>query len=306
MRVLLVKASASAACSFGLAACGGGSIEVPFSPAPVNNGLPFAEAGQTLDDFTDQSADVTIVRHLLDYASGSPKIVVERGLLEVTRFDGSGPLPSVDPTMTIRIGGETLDFVDGRATDSKGKLWSAYIDTTGEVSGTAGFYHYDYGSGTSAFDTEGVFAFGFQTDPEELQARSLTAGYEGNWFGYGVVTDGADGIIANEAIGGGTLVLTADFDLMSIGGGLTGSYDSFGRVDGTIADVPIGGNSFAGGFDIDCGTGSSCTSNSIIGGAFFGQDGVEISGAIGFDERRSGSGETRRLVSSAGFTLFEQ
>ena len=136
----------------GLSACGGGSSKKaaaidPLTAAPVSNGLPFAAGSEDLSQFKGVSSEVTVVRHLWVAGEASPRIVIERGRLVIDAFEGDGPLANVDPTMTLEIGGETLSFVDGRATDSKGKLWSAYIDTTGEVSGTAGIYHYDYGQG---------------------------------------------------------------------------------------------------------------------------------------------------------------
>ena len=289
---------------FVLAACGGGSTETN-SVAPTNNGLPYADDTTTLEDFPGQSGEVTVVAHYLDYASGAPQIIVERALLNVDAFQGEGPLVNIDPNMTITWNGETLTFVNGTAVDSSGKTWSAYIDTTGVASGTAGIYHYDYGTGTDAFDVEGVFAFGFQTDPAELAARNEVATYTGNWFGYGIVTDGADGIVQNEAIGGGQVVLFADFDLKTIAGEVTGSYDSFGRVDGLVTSIAFEGNSFATGFELTCGSGDVCRSDTVIGGAFFGASGGEISGAIGFDEERTSAGQTRRLVSSAGYTVME-
>lgn len=288
-----------------LVGCGGAG-ETPSSVAPVSNGLPYAVEGVTLEDFTGQSGEVTVVGHFLDYASGVPQIVIERATLEVAAFQGEGPLLNVDPNMTLRINGEELVFVNGTATDSTGKIWSAYIDTTGTVSGTAGIYHYDYGSGPQAFDSEAVFAFGFLTDPDELQVRSLSASYSGDWFGYGVVTDGAGGIVQNEAIGGGALTLVADFDVGEVSGSITGSYDSFGRVDGAVEAGLWEENAMATEIALTCGAGEACSSDSMLGGAFFGVGGSEISGAIGFDARRTISGVTRRLVSSAGYTLTEE
>ena len=288
-----------------LAACGGGGGGEPLSPAPVDNGLPFAQEGDTLEQFQNRSADVTVVRHVMDYDGSTPRIVIGLATLTVGAFQGDGPLINVDPTMTLEFGGETLSFVEGSAIDEDGKLWSAYISSTGDVSGTAGFYHYDYGSGVEPFDTEGLFAFGFLTDPETLVDRDDIAAYSGNWFGYGVVTNGGTTILQNEAIGGGTFILTANFEKALVSGTLTGSYDSFGRVDGALLESDLIENAFAGDFALTCGTGATCSSNTVVGGAFFGFDGAEVSGAIGFDERRTISGDTRRLVSSAGYTLSQ-
>lgn len=300
----LVRLCLSLGCLLCLVNCGGGGGGSS-SVAPVDNGLPFAGEGSTLDDLTGQAGEVTVVAHYLDYASGVPRIIVERATLSIDALQGDGPLVNIDPDMTITLNGETLTFVDGTAVDSTGKTWSAYIDTTGTVSGTAGVYHYDYGVGAGAFDIEGVFAFGLLTDPRELLARNDTATYSGNWFGYGLVTDGAGGIVQNEAIGGGSLSLDADFAAGSISGSLTGSYDSFGRVDGDIETASWSANSFATVFDRTCAADASCTSDTVVGGAFFGVDGVEISGAIGFDEWETDRGVTRRLTSSAGYTLTD-
>ncbi len=305
----MVRIFVAGFCLLSLAACGGGGgggETEGITAAPISNGLPFANNELTLEDFRQQSGNVTVVRHLWVDGEDAPRIVIEEGKLVIDAFEGDGPLANVDPTMTVEIGGETLEFVDGRATDSNGRLWSAYIDTTGKVSGTAGIYHYDYGNGADAFDTEGVFAFGFLTDPGALSVRSGTVSYKGDWFGYGVVTDGGSNVVLNEAIGGGALVLTANLSEMRVSGRLMGSFDAFGRVDSSVGSVGVNGNSFAAGFGVDCDGGAICSSNSVLGGAFYGGRGQEVSGAIGFDETRTQNGQTRRLVSSAGYTAFEQ
>ena len=75
----------------------------------------------------------------------------------------------------------------------------------------------------------------------------------------------------------------------------------FAELDLVFLAAPITGNGFVGAADATCPSGHSCTSNTSVGGAFFGPNGEEISGVIAFDETIEGS-DGFSFIGTAGFS----
>ena len=278
-----------------LAACGGGGA-VP-APQAGTNGLAFAAGGEKPDDLIGVAMPVTVIRAVTDHGSGATRLVASAERLT---------LDEIGTNLGIRLtlGTETLTFVNAEARDSGGKLWSTYLNTSGDASSTLGVFHYDYEGGAGDFDTEGFLVFGFETDPRWLSRETGSVRYRGDWFGYGTVVDAAGAVVAAEAGGGGTLTLDADLDAMRIGGEIAGSFTTFGDVSGRVSSATIDGNGFAAAVTLDCPPAGTCGSETALSGRFFGAEGGEISGLIAWDERRARDGESAiRLISGSSYTL---
>ncbi|MXQ07605.1 hypothetical protein GQ651_07075 [Alphaproteobacteria bacterium GH1-50] len=282
-----------------LTGCGSGGTSVPAGS------LPLATGDQVLADALGKPLAVKLVRFETDYGTGRSGLVVTDEVLTLTSVDEA----SGDVTFRITVRGQTLNFVTGAggvvATDSAGKDWTGYENSGGDYSATVGLYHYDFGGGAGDFDTEGFFVFGFATDPATIAAKTEALRYSGSFDGYGGVLDETGAIQEEESYGTGSIELFVDFDGMLLDGSLSGNYDGYGSISGSIDETSIAGNGFQTTFTPDCDFGRTCTSNTVIRGTFYGPDAEETSGLIAFDETvlDTATGTGDRLLSGAGFTL---
>ena len=193
-----------------------------------------------------------------------------------------------------------------------GPINTVYI--TSEVSATGAVYAYEDAENpalTGEFDTEAFFAFGYETDPDEIAALVGTAIYSGDFAGYGQVIDPATGgVIQSEQKFSGTIDLMADFGASSpsVSGDLDGTFDFDGTVFSTSFSAPIEGNGFAGSLDNMTCTDAVCLSDSELAGAFFGTNALETSGLLGMNVRVipdvDPDGEYR-FISGGGFTATQ-
>lgn len=269
------------------------------------NGLPFAVPASVVADLeTAGSMKVKVVRAVTDWESGSTRLLISDETMSLAAGDIAGNLDN----MTITLNGETLNFVAGAAPASNGQTaWANYVNTTGVVSGTGSVYSYTYGATpvlTNEFDTEAFFAFGYETDPDEIAALVGSVTYNGAFEGFGQVLDPSSGaVVSSEEYYFGAISLAADFGSNSVSGDLDGSFVYDGTVFSTSFAAPIEGNGFTGSMDSMTCTNAVCLSNSQIGGAFYGTDALESSGLLGMDVRVDpNSGAEYRFIAGGGYT----
>ncbi len=301
---------------FAISACSGVSVgpSRPGDPAffigavsaeASANGLEFADGSQSIADTEEREMQIKLARFVRDPATGEARIVVsdETVTIPIT-FTEYG-----DRDIVMSFDGQALTFVDGEATLASGQsLWS-YMNFKLAHSGTGAVYTYgQYNEGVDdPFDMEGYFAIGFETDPNEIAALSGLATYSGSYFGYVQTFDLEGSLTASEQRTIGAVNLETDFSQARVSGRLTGWIDPAGdntEYELIFLGAPIVGNGFVGSADITCPDGSSCSSDTYVGGAFFGENGAEVSGVIGFDETVAGpgDGEGYQFVGAAGFS----
>jgi hypothetical protein len=254
-----------------VAACGGSSS----NPAddvvrvPTENGLPFAESGDTHTDAEGETLKVLIARFETDNATG---LTTQTFSEETVTFEVGG---IVSKNLTITLGDETITVVDGA-----GILESEQVlDFVGENSGAVSAV-YSLGSYESdGIDTEGYFAYGFETNPDTIAATTGSATDRGNFHGYVQGLNAADEVTYAEILNRGSIVLTSNFSDQTVSGEVTGPTGGLDGIEytGTFADVGITDNGFSSDYVIGC-TGCKDGSGGQIEGTFFGDTGQEISG----------------------------
>lgn len=271
------------------------------------NGLPFAVPASVLADLEDEGAiRVKVVRALTDWDSGTTQLVVSNETLTLSSGDTSDL-----GNIVLTLGGETLVFASGFAPASSGQDdWEAYLNSSGEVSGTGAVYTYERAQNpalSGEFDSEAFFTFGFETDPDEIAALVSTALYSGEFNGFGQVLDPVSGgVVGTEEEFSGIITLFADFDNPSVDGTLSGTFDYDGTGFVATFDAPIEGNGYNAPVETMTCAGATCESSSEIGGAFFGTDALETSGIIGMDVTvEPDLGDTYRFISGGGFTATQ-
>ncbi|MGI9395049.1 MAG: transferrin-binding protein-like solute binding protein [Boseongicola sp.] len=275
------------------------------TPEAAANGLEFADGTQSIADAEAREIQIKLARFVRDPTTGETRIVLsdETVTLPVTFTDYG------DRDIAVTLDGETLTFVDGEATLSSGQsLWS-YMNYKMVHSGTGAIYTYgQYNEGIDdPLDMEGFFAFGFETNPNQIATLSGSATYTGSYFGY-VQTFDLDGSLTASGLRTiGAINMETDFSEAHVSGRLTGWIDPDGddtEYELIFLGAPIVGNGFVGSADITCPAGASCTSETYVGGAFFGENGAEISGVIGIDETVAGPGDDQgyQFVGAAGFS----
>ena len=293
-------------CMLFLAGCAAGYPSRPADSAYQisANGLQYADNALVLSDIEEQSISVTVARFLREGGAEDTVIVVSEE--EVILPESFTAYDARDIVLTLD--GETLTFVGGRATLESGQNIWGYLNYALEHSATGGFYTYGkYSTPTEgeAIDTEGYFAFGFQTDPDEIAVLTTSPTYRGSYFGFGQLVDGEGAVVNGELETTGEITIEADFSRSQISGQLNGSYDpdeAKTPYSMIFIEADIVGNGFVAAPDMICASGATCTSNTSLGGTFFGPDGVEISGVIGFDETTQVGGNITRFVGAAGFS----
>jgi len=166
-------------------------------------------------------------------------------------------------------------------------------------------------------NTNASFVVGFETDPAVIAETTGAASYRGLFEGYGGLlsrsTDAESGDVTEEVTNAievsGTVQLSISFDDALVDATLDGSLDGTEQADfqASLDDAPIVGNSFFGDLAVECLNGFTCTSNSEMGGAFYGPDADEAVGLISFDvEGEDDSGNEIRFVSGAFFGSTDQ
>lgn len=295
---------------FALAACGGGTATVlpsAFLSGGVDtsgNGLPPADGTQEISDLEGETMRVRLARFVTDHESGLTTLVIT----DEEVLAGAGYGSEHDASFVITVDGTPVTLIDGAGIAPNGQELGTYLNTAGTQSGTVSVYGYAYGDQSEFdgdFDSEAYHAFGFETSPDAIAARSGTARYDGVYYGFGQVLDAGGSVIATEYENNGFIGLLADFGRGTIGGAVEGTIRSgdgseppYREYSGTIATTSIVGNGFGSAITLNCPSGATCESSSLIGGAFYGADAGEVSGVMGFDEALDGE----RYVGAAGFT----
>lgn len=316
--LIATSALALTACGGGSSGSGGPDSSVLFFGAPTagesGNGLAFADGSLEYTDVGGETLKIKVARYLTDYETGNTTIVISD---ETVSFD---PGEGTTDEMTITIGDLTLDFSSGSATDANGRGWDSYIARSLTASAVGVAYSYSYDGSeeeVGALDTEAFFAFGYETDPAEIAALMTEAFYSGEWTSYAGVLDEEGTLIGSEVFGSGTIDFIVDFEGSSVGGSIEGTFNGETDddviifedfdVDGTIAEADIIRNGFTSTIELACPDGSTCSSDSIIGGTFFGQDGAELSGVFAFDEYRENNetGDGVQYLGGGGFVSEE-
>ena len=297
-----------------LAACGGGGGGggSDSSSAPTNttgqqlsfattdsdassNGLPFANSASTVADVEGAGEiDIKVVRALTDYDSGTTQLVISDETVTIDNFEGA----DLD-VLTITLDGETFVVGGANPTDNaNGEPWFIDRFTSGDASETLSILSYageENPDFTGEFDSEAFFVVGFETDPDEIANLVGEIIYTGEFAGFGqlIDADGTDINISSEVFIGGDIDITANFNDDTADGVLTAVESDISFDTEFSADIE--GNGFAA--NLTCTNG--CTdSASGIAGAFYGEDGLETSGIIGFDVQT----EEGQFIGGAGFT----
>jgi hypothetical protein len=271
------------------------------------NGLSFA-AGDLFDvEDGFEGATVRLVRFISDNETGETFLQITEETITVTSFDDG------DLSGTLTFNGEEITFLDGQATLPDGTRIDIFENTSGDWSATISPYSYVYDDNEGeilapGLNTEGSFAVGFETNPGDMPTTSGTTQYRGGFNGYSTLLDLDGNVIENEVQFEGQAIINADFSDSRISGSLT--FDTFADdaddifVELELQEADIVGNGFATTANVVNGcVAVSCSSDTEIGGAFFGPNADETSGAAGVDYTETyGDGEGVRLVGAGGFT----
>ncbi|MEM9788537.1 MAG: transferrin-binding protein-like solute binding protein [Pseudomonadota bacterium] len=289
----------TAACSSG----GGGGDDVPernlglffgsTDPAQARNGFAYADADTNLADLEGQTFTVRVVRATVDEETGE---VRRETTDEVVEFQD-------EDNLTITLDGEVLNIVEDRLIADNGDVFT--LRESGGGSAVQAFVLEKREPDTDPFGDVGVslgsssFLIGAETNPDQIAALSGSVTYK-------------DGFVINPVVGGpnalqALVTLEADFGSSTISGDVELAQNGTGLEVGLeLAPTAITGNGFAGDLTVGfCGE-ASCTSDSAIGGVFFGDEGTEIGGLIDLDVTTTDAdGVTTDLIGSGAFVATE-
>lgn len=253
---------------------GGGATQPP-RVVTGTNGLDFGEVDQMLTE-TETFAITTRSAAFESGESadvGSAVVTLDAGFLTAAPAERSG---------TIQIGDETVTITNGSGTLSTGE--PVVVTFEQDRAGTyAGALEVSI-AGASASDVTGenVFVFGFETDPDLIEARtSGSLEYTGGFQAFGSLNDAADTSTEYE----GEITILVDFT-----GAGTADVVLDGVLDGaTQADLDGSFNLSEGGFsgDLNC-TAGCIDGQSGIAAGFYGPDADEVAGVIGIGISASG------------------
>ena len=288
-----------------------GATDDPSDPSSVlgSNGLVYADGASEASDVEGQTMQVKLVRYVKDPTTGALSIEIsdETATLVVGFADRT------DQNMTLTLNGETLVFTDREATHSSGQIYKSYLNYALSHSGTAGVYSYESFNpilGDSTEEMEGFFTFGLQTDPAQIAGRDGLVEYSGSYYGYGQLADMDGNILDGELKTNGGILLEVDFTDDQVSGYMNGTFYKDGGNEAYnmfFLNADILGNGFVASPDMFCNPGTDCVSASSMAGVFYGNNGAEVSGVIGFDETidPAGAAEATRFVGTAGFSAAE-
>lgn len=251
----------------------------------LQNGTTFSGTGNSLSQQKNGSGfGVGLARRDIDIATTS-----DINVLDITYGGQTYRAISSDNGNTYRVdqGGKSLFFAPAHRQTNASLGFLTYGDIGVAVT---------QGSGEVA-----DFVFGYKTDPTVVNARSATANYFGGTnFKVATTTKG-------NAIGTGSVALTADFTNSTVQGTITGGYTEFGSavrfpIDITLNQGAITGNGFSGTLGLTPSQfGSTSTSNATYSGSFFGPTADEVGGTFSAE----GSGLTKDTVIQGAFTGVE-
>lgn len=296
----LKKVAAFTAIGLSLAACSssGGGDDAPDrnlglffgsnDPEQARNGFDYADADTVLSDLEGQTFTVRVVRATVDEETGE---VRQETTDEILEFQDS-------ENLTITLDGKVLNIVDGEAPADDGDVFTlreartgravrAFVLEKGEPNPFEGI-EFEIGSSS--------FLIGAETNPEQIP-DSGSVNYSDS-FSINPVAGRQEAL--NVFVS-----LDADFGSSAISGDVDLRGADFRPLfDLELAPTEIIGNGFAG--DLTCST-ANCTSNSEIGGVFFGDEAAEIGGLINLDVTTTDSiGGTTNLIGTGAFVATER
>lgn len=259
------------------------------------NGLAFAQSGADQNGgviasaLGNDTATLTLAR-LRSNAPGTAA-VTELVLVSIKRVGAENLLVTID--------GQEIELAPRGGTGTGGGMPDFTLDV--ELPGTNASV---YTSSNTLTGSESVSAFvvGHETNPSVISNIAGSASYPIDIAGSGVQTiNGADPL-ALLITGDGTI--DVDFSAPNIsGGGTINSNIGMETIPDvfTIVDGQIVGNGFTARIKRECPAGSTCTSASKIGGAFFGENAAEIAGIGTIAETQKMDGNVAKIDGVIGF-----
>ena len=278
MQAVIIRSSAIAV-MFGLAACGGaggdggGGGGGGTGGGPGTNGLDYATATQTLSDaegvqITGQKASFQVGSNA---QINSGTITLDPGFLAALS-DGArdGTLEIFELTVDIENGVGTLPGPGGEEVritynPNRSETYAGILDIT--VGGD------DAGDINGA----GTYVFGFETNPSQVDARSGSLIYSGDFVALGSLDGNVDTSTEYE----GAMTVTVNFN----GAGTAGVAIN-GRLndadDATLSgSLGLSGNGFSGG--LTCSAGCNNGGGSSVDATFYGPNAIELGGVVAVD-----------------------
>ncbi|SFS12004.1 transferrin-binding protein-like solute binding protein [Yoonia litorea] len=298
-----------------LAACGGGGggggstepdvVEITAlnigstSGVAAQTGLPFAD-GTAQSIPANTPLTIRLARFETDHASGQTRLIVSTETY--TKAAGSNLLNA-----DVEIEGATVTLVYDSAEDesfgslSNGQELGAYINASGQFVSLINVFTYE-DPPDDGFDSEGTFAAGFETDPSSLPTFAGTTDYTGTLLGFANVVDQNGNLIEQEVLLTGDAAIAVRFADGRVGGSVdtqaTGLALTYLDDVLVLTETDIAGN----GFSTDASTLQNCggcTSESLVGGAFFGANAEELGGILALDVTNAAG--TQQVIGVGGF-----
>ena len=273
-----------------------------------SNGLGFAAAGDTSADVEGQTIQVRMARMHRDRDTGDLTYLIS----DETVIVPAGYYEASDPALTFTVGGVTYAMSSTAETDENGDgLRHFLVDYGGFEHGMRHRVSVVRTGYPDVLYERGFFIVGLETDPAGLPGG--TARYDGRFNSTVTLsenggTPGHDYRVVNGSLG---------FDVAFDEGTISGDFSALAvtrrndeapnyeeNIFGTIPQVNLTGNGFESTMVIDrCPAYDACASDSIIGGAFYGDDAGRLSGLMMIDMTlvRSSDGATLRLQGPGAF-----
>ncbi len=304
-----------------LAACGGsgssGFVENGFvlNAGEEGSGLPFAGEGGP-DDFSDLSVGDTFKVRYVRYENidDGPQIVSTTETITLTPNSEGGEgygleLSLDDRLIAIDLGTNVFPGALGLVDLSEDEFLRIETDssTRGTFSAVPNLYNISRTDNVRLRD--GFFVLGYNTALGDIGEMGGSANYNGEFEGYGARLDDDNTVVEDGQPVRGEITFAVDFEDGTLDGDITGEIVSTFAdlanlpISGSISETTINGNSFETTIPvIDCGE-LVCTSDSTIGGGFYGPDADEVSGIIAVDVTGTNgdTGTTERFIAAAGF-----
>lgn len=282
--LLMTSLSVLAACSSG----GGSGADTADQPGlffgstesdVAANGQPFAKPGDPVSVLATKDVKIRLLQDASRDAAGGDGVTLTNEVINL----------STPTNFTVTIDGQEISFVDGQAIGPNGEVYRGQLTFDGVTGRISAFEDVE---GTVGETYRAVF--GLETNPATIDALTGQVTYVTDLNASGVVSPAQNNLTAASLFG--SLSLTADFGTGIVNGqgdgsivvsdGSTDITPAFGvaELDFAVAPGAIQGNGFVADLNVtSCGNGANCSSNSQIGGVFFGADAQEVAGLATLD-----------------------
>ncbi|MDX8353130.1 transferrin-binding protein-like solute binding protein [Cognatiyoonia sp. IB215182] len=257
-------------------------------PQQARNGVDYADATTELSDLEGQTFTVRVVRVTEDEETGE---VRQETTDEIVNFQD-------EENLTITLDVATLNIVDGEAPADDGDVFTLRRREGSSVQGFV-LEKRDPDAITINIGTSS-FLIGAETNPDQIDALTGSVTYTAPLQ--------INPVVGNRNSLRGDVTLEANFASSTVSGDVTLAQVGTGvEVGLDLAPAAITGNGFAGDLTIGTCSEASCTSDSEIGGVFFGNNGAEIGGLINLDVTISDAdGTTTDLIGTDAFVATEE